>query len=93
MVLQDGQPVSSIAKKLKLTSAAIHYHINQIRAALPSIVANIEVPGFCSKSSDPEEHLWPFSGGLHTGLATPLPTRFQSGYLPPQTASDLVGSP
>lgn len=60
MVLQDGQPVSSIAKKLKLTSGAIHYHLNQVRAALPSIVANVEEPGFCSKSSDPEEHLWRF---------------------------------
>jgi hypothetical protein len=46
MVLQDGQPVSSIAKKLKLTSGAIHYHINQVRAALPAIVANIEEPGY-----------------------------------------------
>jgi hypothetical protein len=34
--------------------------LSQVRAALPSIVANIEEPGFCSKSSDPEEHLWRF---------------------------------
>lgn len=56
MVLQDGQPVGRIAKKLKLTRGAIHYHINQVRAALPSIVANIEEPGFRSKSGVPEEH-------------------------------------
>ena len=46
MVLQDGQPVSRIAKKLKLTRGAIHYHLNQVRAALPAIVANIEEPGY-----------------------------------------------
>lgn len=46
MVLQDGQPLSSIAKRLKLTSGAIHYHVNQVRAALPSIVTNIEEPGY-----------------------------------------------
>lgn len=59
MVLQDGQPVSAIARKLKLTSGAIHYHINQVRAALPAIVADMEEPGFCSKTSEPQEHLWP----------------------------------
>lgn len=58
MVLQDGQPVSSIAKKLKLTSGAIHYHLNQVRAALPAIVANIEEPSFCAKPNVFEEHLW-----------------------------------
>lgn len=46
MVLQDGQPVSRIAKKLKLTRGAIHYHINQVRGALPAIVANIEEPNY-----------------------------------------------
>jgi DNA-directed RNA polymerase specialized sigma24 family protein len=55
MVLQDGQPVGRIAKKLNLTRGAIHYHINQVRAALPAIVANIEEPGFRSKSNVPEE--------------------------------------
>ena len=59
LVLQDGQPVSSIAKKLGLTRGAIHYHINQVRAALPAIIANIEEPGFCSKSSDCEGRLCP----------------------------------
>lgn len=59
MVLQDGYAVSTIARKLKLTTGAIHYHINQVRAALPAIVANIEEPGFCSKSIvSEEEHLW-----------------------------------
>lgn len=46
MVLQDGQTVGTIAKKLKLTSGAIHHHIGRVRAALPSIVANIEEPGY-----------------------------------------------
>jgi hypothetical protein len=46
MVLRDGHAVSTIARKLKLTSGAVHYHINQVRAALPSIVANIEEPGY-----------------------------------------------
>lgn len=46
MVLQDGQPVSKIATKLKLTSGAIRYHIKQVRAALPAIVANVEEPGY-----------------------------------------------
>ena len=50
MVLQDGHAVSTIARKLKLTTGGIHYHINQVRAALPAIIANIEEPGFCSKS-------------------------------------------
>jgi hypothetical protein len=59
MVLQDGHAVSTIARKLKVTSGAIHYHINQVRAALPAIVADMEEPGFCSKFSDTEEHLWP----------------------------------
>lgn len=58
MVLQDGHAVSTIARKLKLTSGAIHYHLNQVRAALPAIVANIEEPGFCSKPNVFEEHLW-----------------------------------
>jgi hypothetical protein len=60
MVLEDGQPVSTMAKKLKLTPGAIYYHINQVRAVLPSIVANIEEPGFCSKFSDLEEAIRPF---------------------------------
>jgi hypothetical protein len=60
MVLQDGHAVSTIARKLKLTSGAIHYHINQVRAALPAIVANIEEPGFCSKSNVSEEQSWQF---------------------------------
>ena len=46
MVLADGQPVSAMAKKLKLTPGAIYYHLNQVRAVLPSIVANIEEPGY-----------------------------------------------
>lgn len=57
MVLQDGQPVSAIAKKLSLTSGAIHYHINQVRAALPEIIANIEEPDFCTKSQVSQPHL------------------------------------
>jgi hypothetical protein len=48
MALEDGQPVSTIAKRLKLTTGAVYYHINQVRAVLPSIVADIEEPGFCS---------------------------------------------
>jgi len=60
MVLEEGQPVSTMAKKLKLTPGAIYYHINQVRAVLPSIVANIEEPGFCSKFSDLEEAIRPF---------------------------------
>jgi DNA-binding CsgD family transcriptional regulator len=48
MALEDGQPVSTIARRLKLTTGAIYYHINQVRAVLPSIVAAIEEPGFCS---------------------------------------------
>ncbi len=48
MALEDGQPVSSIAKRLKMTPGAVYYHINQVRAVLPSIVSDIEEPGFCS---------------------------------------------
>jgi hypothetical protein len=47
MALEDEQPVSTIAKRLKLTTGAVYYHINQVRAALPTIVASIEEPGFC----------------------------------------------
>lgn len=60
MVLQDGHAVSTIAQKLNLTTGGIHYHINQVRAALPTIIANIEEPGFCSKSNVSEEQLWQF---------------------------------
>jgi hypothetical protein len=60
MVLQDGHAVSTIARKLKLTTGGIHYHIRQVRAALPEIIANIEEPGFCSKSNVSEEQLWQF---------------------------------
>jgi len=55
MILQDGHAVSTIAQRLKLTNGGIRYHINQVRAALPAIVANIEEPGFCSNPSYPEE--------------------------------------
>lgn len=44
MVLQDGEPVSSLAKKLNLTSGAIRYHINQVRSALPKFIDRIEEP-------------------------------------------------
>lgn len=56
MVLQDGYAVSTIARKLKLTTGAIHYHINQVRAVLPAIVANIEEPGYCPNIVDHDEH-------------------------------------
>jgi|688.fasta_scaffold87823_1 hypothetical protein len=48
MALEDGQPVSTIANRLKLTTGAVYYHINQVRAVLSSIVADIEEPRFCS---------------------------------------------
>jgi hypothetical protein len=44
----------------KSITALIHHHIKQVRAAsLPAIVANIEEPGFRSKSGVPEEHKSP----------------------------------
>lgn len=46
MILEDGQTVSTMAAKLKLTRGAIYHHLNQVRAILPSIVDNIEEPQY-----------------------------------------------
>jgi DNA-directed RNA polymerase specialized sigma24 family protein len=46
MVLQDGQSIGAIAKKLNLSRGAIHQQINRVRAALPAILEQNEEPGY-----------------------------------------------
>ncbi len=46
MVLQDGQSIGAIAKKLNLSRGAIHQQINRVRAALPAILEQIEESGY-----------------------------------------------
>ncbi len=46
MVLEDGYGVSTIARRLNLGKGTIYYHYNQVRAIIPSIVENMEEPGY-----------------------------------------------
>lgn len=47
MVLESGQPVSDIARRLQMTVGAIYYHITQVRNSLPSTIETIEEPRYC----------------------------------------------
>ncbi len=53
MILEDGQTVSALAKRLRLTKGAVYHHLNQVRAILPSIVDNIEEPQYALKMQLP----------------------------------------